>query len=102
LESSLSVESGFYLVKSSIRSVTKFLSENYNIWKQLIKEFDRKSTQYKKNLRNLNTIKILIRSSIARYYYYYIYEKQTAFDEIKTLYNRFSTSNIEQQKELRK
>ena len=50
----------------------------------------------------MNTIKILIRDSIARYYYYYIYKKPNIFEEIKTLYNRFSTSNIEQQKEFRK
>ena len=96
MEPSPPVESEFYLVKSDIRSVIEFLSENYNIWKQLIKEFDRKSIQYKKNLQNLNTIKILIRDSIARYYYYYIYKKSNIFEEIKTLYNRFSTINIEQ------
>ena len=102
LEPSPPVEPGFHLVKSGIRSVTEFSSEDYDVWKRLTKEFDRKSAQYEKNLRNLNAIKTLIRSSIARYYYYYIYEKPNIFEEIKTLYNRFSTSDIERQKELRK
>jgi hypothetical protein len=94
-------EPGFHLVKTGVTNITQFTAEEYEHWKRLIKDHDRKNTQYEKNLRNLNAIKTLIRSSIARQHHHYIYGKLTAYEELKALRNRFAPTDRERKKELK-
>ena len=95
-------EPGLHLVRTGVTSITQFTAEEYENWKRLTKEFDRKNAQYEKNLRNLNAIKTLIRSSIARQHHHYIYGKTTAYEELRALRNRFAPTDRERKKELKR
>ena len=96
------VEPGFHLVKTGVRNVTEFSAEEYEAWKRLIKDFDRRNTQYKEVFRNLNAVKTLIRALIARQHHHFVYAKQTACEELKALKNRFALTDKERRIELKK
>ncbi|KAN0068353.1 hypothetical protein V8E54_013549 [Elaphomyces granulatus] len=73
---------GFERVKTGVAAVEQFSTEDYEKWRRILKEYNENNLQYKETLRNLNYIKTLIRTSVARQHHHYIYAKATAYDEL--------------------
>jgi hypothetical protein len=93
---------GFERVKTGVTVVEQFSTEDYEKWRRILKEYNENNLQYKETLRNLNYIKTLIRTSVARQHHHYIYAKATAYDELRALRDRFAATDKERRKELKR
>ena len=92
----------FATIKTGVTSVAQFTAEEYRVWKDIIQEYDRKKTDFDKIFRNLNTVRILLRISVAKHHLHYIYSKQSIYKEIIALKNRFASIEKKQRKELKR
>ena len=96
------IEPAFHLVKAGVTSIQEFTPEDYEMWRRLLKDYDRRLAIYEKTKQNISQIRTFIRGSVPKQHHHYIYNKASVFDEVKALRDRFAPSERERKKELKR